>query len=325
MNHSFPIGWYVPFLSKDLKVGEVKSCTFFNQKLVAFRTHDGKACISSSVCPHVGADLSKGKVVKEGLRCPFHGFCFNSDGQCNKTYVDDEKPPSKAKLSKLPLIEKNGLILVYFHPNGLEPDWNPTEFSATNYTPVKSVTVKLNGNVQDIAENGADFIHMQCVHQFEGVKLLKEPQMEGPYLSGKFGFYEGLKFLKWKLCKHFVEFDIRQAGLGYAHVETQFLGIKLRTFTLPTPVAGNEIKMILAVHFVKPFQNNLILRTLVKPLYPLINWFLLKEYKKNVQQDVDVWDSQTHIDKPILSKSDLYMAKFRQHVKQFYVEPTNQP
>ncbi|MBC7777723.1 MAG: Rieske 2Fe-2S domain-containing protein [Phycisphaerae bacterium] len=63
-----------------------------------------------------------GKVEGETIRCPFHGFCFDSEGSCTKTAYGST-PPSRAKLGIKPIHEINGLLLVYNHAAGEAPDW----------------------------------------------------------------------------------------------------------------------------------------------------------------------------------------------------------
>ena len=36
-------------------------------------------------CPHRGADLAFGRLENGGLRCAFHGWLFDVDGQCLET------------------------------------------------------------------------------------------------------------------------------------------------------------------------------------------------------------------------------------------------
>ena len=320
MPTSFPVGWYVPFLSSDLKAGEVKECAFFGQKLVAFRTLDGKAAVASAICPHMGADLSKGRVTKEGLRCPFHGFCFDSLGACTRTYIEGETPPAKAQLKNMPLIEKEGLIFVFYHPKGEAPHWFPMELGTEEYVPLKGMVKEIAGGLEDIAENAFDFIHLMCVHQFEEAKIIQEPSFEAHTVTGIYGIKEGLRFLGLHLFKQFVQLHIHEEGLGLAWTKVSYFGIDFLLYTLPTPIDSGKIQILLAAHYQDPFRNSKFLKWVMLPIKKIGSSLALKNLVSIIKQDIDVWHSQIHLEKPLLSKSDLFIGKFRQHIKQFYLE-----
>ena len=57
---------------------------YFGRELVLFRTESGEAHAVDAYCAHLGAHLAVGgKVEGEGIRCPFHGWCYDgASGQC---------------------------------------------------------------------------------------------------------------------------------------------------------------------------------------------------------------------------------------------------
>lgn len=65
-----PFGWYALEYSEDLQSGEVKPIQYFGRELVLFRTASGKASVLNAYCPHLGAHLGHGGVVKgESISC----------------------------------------------------------------------------------------------------------------------------------------------------------------------------------------------------------------------------------------------------------------
>ena len=74
------------------------------EELLAFRATDGRVGIVEPHCPHRGADLYFGRNEECGLRCAFHGWKFDVDGNC----VDmPTSPPESAykdaiKLARVP-------------------------------------------------------------------------------------------------------------------------------------------------------------------------------------------------------------------------------
>jgi phthalate 4,5-dioxygenase oxygenase subunit len=56
--------------------------SLLGEKLVLFRNEQGRYGLMDRRCPHRGADLCFGRLEGDGLRCPFHGWLFDSSGQC---------------------------------------------------------------------------------------------------------------------------------------------------------------------------------------------------------------------------------------------------
>ncbi|XP_026197038.1 apoptosis inducing factor mitochondria associated 4 [Anabas testudineus] len=60
----------------DLKDGQMKEVTVWDQKVLLVRTQGQYSAIGSQ-CSHYNAPLIKGALVGDRVRCPFHGACFN--------------------------------------------------------------------------------------------------------------------------------------------------------------------------------------------------------------------------------------------------------
>ena len=101
-----------------------------NEKLIAFRDSEGRVGIVDSYCPHRGAPLFFGRNEECGIRCVYHGWKFDVDGNCvdlpnspeGETYKD------KVAIKSYPAIEKGGLIWAYMGPKDTQPpmpgfDW----------------------------------------------------------------------------------------------------------------------------------------------------------------------------------------------------------
>ncbi len=111
-------GWYPVMPANRLKRSEVKSLLICGQHLVFFRTESNKLTALDGYCPHMGVDLGIGKVQGENLRCFFHHWEFNQQGDCVKIPCQ-ETIPKKARIKHYPCLEKYGMIWV--HPNTENP------------------------------------------------------------------------------------------------------------------------------------------------------------------------------------------------------------
>ena len=78
---------------------------------------DGNGCLGliARNCPHRGADLCFGRLEQSGIRCPFHGWYFDKNGQCLEQPAEpaDSKMFRAIKLPDLPLKENNNGIYAY--------------------------------------------------------------------------------------------------------------------------------------------------------------------------------------------------------------------
>lgn len=108
-------GWYWAYHSKKLKPGKATRLRFLDQELVVFRTESGKVKALDAHCPHMGAHLACGKVEGEGIRCPFHAWKFEGNGDC--VDIPTEKVvPKVASQRAWPVEEKYGLIWIWNGP-----------------------------------------------------------------------------------------------------------------------------------------------------------------------------------------------------------------
>ena len=66
-------------------------------------------------CPHRGADLAFGRIEDGGLRCLFHGWLFNTAGQCIETPAEPEGSTlcERVRQRSYPVCERNGIIFAY--------------------------------------------------------------------------------------------------------------------------------------------------------------------------------------------------------------------
>ena len=112
--------WMPALLSEELpeRDGPPKKIKILGEDLLAFRDSNGRIGIVEPHCPHRGANLYYGRNEECGMRCAFHGWKFDVDGNC----VDlPTSPPESAykdtiKLLAYPTREWADMIWVYMGP-----------------------------------------------------------------------------------------------------------------------------------------------------------------------------------------------------------------
>jgi nitrite reductase/ring-hydroxylating ferredoxin subunit len=113
----FSQSWFPICLSSDISRGEVAGFDFLDGRVIVMRSADGAAQVLSAYCPHLGADLSVGKVVDDTIRCAFHHWHYDCTGRCVRTAAGDPPPPT-ARLFRFPTRERYGLVFAF---NGEAP------------------------------------------------------------------------------------------------------------------------------------------------------------------------------------------------------------
>lgn len=163
----FRQSWYPICFSTEVPPGQVVGRTFLDGKVAVFRTAEGALSIVSAYCPHVGADLSIGKVVGGNIQCAFHHWEYDATGVCVKTGIGDP-PPRSACLFRFPSQERWGIVWAF---NGTEALYDlPTlpyaedEVLIGNYTTPEP----MRSDPWVFAANTPDMQHIKVVH---GVKF----------------------------------------------------------------------------------------------------------------------------------------------------------
>jgi phthalate 4,5-dioxygenase oxygenase subunit len=93
------------------------------EDLIAFRDSNGTVGLIHNNCPHRGASLFFGRNEEAGIRCVYHGWKFDTTGQCidmpNEPAESDFK--TKVKAVAYPTREKAGVIWTYMGPPEKQP------------------------------------------------------------------------------------------------------------------------------------------------------------------------------------------------------------
>ena len=135
------------------------------EKLVAFRATSGRVGILDDFCAHRGASLWLGRNEEDGLRCVYHGWKYDVDGNC----VDQMNEPvpfaNKVRVTSYPTAEEGGVIWVYMGPRELQPP--PPKFA---WTQVPESHRHVSKVMQDCnwlqgLEGGVDSSHVQALHR----------------------------------------------------------------------------------------------------------------------------------------------------------------
>jgi phenylpropionate dioxygenase-like ring-hydroxylating dioxygenase large terminal subunit len=164
----FPKSWYPLCRSSDVKRGRVMRMIAFGVPLAVYRAQSGRAGAMYALCPHMGADLSRGRVVGERLQCPLHEWQFGMDGRCEFIPATDDIP-ERAVQPRLVTHEQYGILFAFL---GGEPTFPVPRFPADAAPHISRARVmEFDTPYQVLASNSYDAQHFISVHR----RTLLEP------------------------------------------------------------------------------------------------------------------------------------------------------
>jgi phenylpropionate dioxygenase-like ring-hydroxylating dioxygenase large terminal subunit len=157
--------WWPVCLSSDLSPGDIKGIEFLSGRIVAFRGEDGAAHVTSAWCPHMGTDLTVGKVIGNEIQCAFHNWRFDgATGRCMGAKWA-KKVPDRAQVFAFPTCEKWGLVWAF---NGERALWELPDIEVPDSEMFfKHQRVPINHcDPFMFTANAFDFQHFGALHDF---------------------------------------------------------------------------------------------------------------------------------------------------------------
>ena len=318
MTLPIPFGWFAVAHSTELPPGEVQPKFFFDEHLVLFRAQSGKAHLLEAHCPHLGAHLGHGGMVRgDAVVCPFHGWAFSGGGRCLNVPYASAIPKRAANgpcLHSYPVQERNRMIWAWHHPRRLAPLWDlddVPELNDPNWGPLQCYDWEIDSSIQESGENAVDIAHFVTVHGAQTVPkariVLDGHRRETELIAQAPAFDDegNIDFTRMEPL-HLIT---RSCGPG---MSSQAFSSKLKTVLLGTitPITATRLKLCFV--FTKP-------RNLAPQLNALVDG-MIAEVVRQVGQDIPIWENKIFRESPILCDGDGPIAKYRKWFAQFYDE-----
>jgi phthalate 4,5-dioxygenase oxygenase subunit len=181
--------------------GQPQRVKLLGEDMLAWRNTSGVPAFTQNLCPHRGASLYFGRNEEEGLRCAYHGWKFDVDGNC----VDMPNEPStsnfksKLKITSYKGADAGGVTWIYMGPN----QENPPELPKFEWCLLPEEQVKhghkfiYECNWMQALEGELDSTHAPFLHS-----RLR------PELPRSFGGYNDVKIADFKVVN-------TEAGITY--------------------------------------------------------------------------------------------------------------
>ena len=160
--------WVPAVLSEQVAVadGDPVRVRLFGEDLVAFRDTQGRLGVLGEFCAHRKASLVFGRNEECGLRCLYHGWKFDVDGNV----VDMTSEPKESgfadrvRQKAYPTQEAGGFVWVYMGPAEHMPAFEAPAWAPEGTEQVSISKIDLPCNWAQIMEGQIDSAHSSSLH-----------------------------------------------------------------------------------------------------------------------------------------------------------------
>jgi phthalate 4,5-dioxygenase oxygenase subunit len=197
------------------------------EQLVAFRDTQGRVGLLSEFCPHRLTSLFFGRNEEDGLRCVYHGWKFDTGGNCLDMMNEgpDSDYHTNIKATAYPVIEMGDVLWAYLGPEDKRPPEPKFEWTQV---PESHRLVTKNWqecNWLQALEGGIDTAHAPILHR----RITENTDRPGIAIN--------TNLIKGQAPK--LEVDRTDYGYRYAGVRD----------------LGDDRNIIRAYHYVMPFHQ----------------------------------------------------------------------
>lgn len=182
MGELFRRYWLPLTLSEQLPEpdGDPVRLRLLGEDLVAFRDTNGNIGVVEAFCPHRRAPLFFGRNEEAGLRCVYHGWKFDTTGQCVDMPSEPAESDFKDRVSvrAYPAREFGDTIWVYMGPG------EPPELPQMEWATVPSAHRRVGMWIVDcnwlqVLEGNVDTAHVSFLHSaIDGIPGVREEGLE---------------------------------------------------------------------------------------------------------------------------------------------------
>jgi phthalate 4,5-dioxygenase oxygenase subunit len=162
--------WVPALLAAELPApdGPPVRVPLLGERLVAFRDSAGRVGLLEEACPHRGASLALARNEDGCLRCIYHGWQFDAQGQCADAPTEPPGSTFRARVraTAYPVREAAGIIWAYLGPPDKLPHF--PQYLWLRLYPAQSAAFKVleECNYAQALEGGLDFAHAPILHRY---------------------------------------------------------------------------------------------------------------------------------------------------------------
>ena len=239
------------------------------ETLVLFRDTRGRVGLLVDRCAHRGASLCYGRVEERGIACPYHGWLYDTKGNCLETPAEtcDSKFHLTVKQKAYPVQKLVGLYWAYLGPDPMPLIPNFDIWFRKDGRRKIFIQPQLDCNWFQAMENSMDPAHLQILHQDtasrgraiqNSTRGLTDDVQEFGFYEVSYGLMKRRTYKNGMIDEHPVIFPniLRQGNVGQIRVPMDDSHTKVY-FVRFFPSENGEIVEHdePPVEYVKPYKN----------------------------------------------------------------------
>ena len=206
--------WIPALLSEEIPTpdGPPARVRLLGEELVAFRDTQGRIGLIGERCAHRGTSLFFGRNEECGLRCVYHGWKFDVEGNVVDTPAEPPGSDFKNKLrhTAYPTHEANGVVYAYLGPRDKKPLFPNYEWTRVPLEQTYVTKCLLECNYLQGLEGECDSSHLSFLH-----RAFTNERNQPLYKSDTAPFYEtedtdfGVRLIATRIAdnQHYVRFS----------------------------------------------------------------------------------------------------------------------
>jgi phenylpropionate dioxygenase-like ring-hydroxylating dioxygenase large terminal subunit len=224
------------------------------EDLVAFRDTDGRVGLLEERCPHRGASLFYGRNEHSGLRCVYHGWKFDTSGQCVDQRSEMRPFCEHVRATAYPVHESGGIVWAYLGPAGTMPPFR--DFGTESLPPALTAASKevIYCNWVQSMDGDLDSAHISNLHQFDAIDDIPDDGTDKPgYPSG----YQSMRLWRHN-PRSLIEVDDTWHGFRYAGIRVTPNGhrhARITAYIFPSSTIIAQIPFSTRQIFVAPADD----------------------------------------------------------------------
>lgn len=168
MGDMFRCYWIPALLAEELPENDCPPVRvkLLSERLLAFRDSEGRYGLIDEFCAHRGVSLWFGRNEKSGIRCPYHGWKFDVNGQCVEVPSEPKESGfcEKIKLKSYPLVKVGDILWTYMGPAEHQPAHPVWEFATVPAEQTFTSKRWQESNWLQAMEGGIDSSHVSWLH-----------------------------------------------------------------------------------------------------------------------------------------------------------------
>ncbi|MHB8669114.1 MAG: hypothetical protein ACYDAD_00890, partial [Acidimicrobiales bacterium] len=240
--------------------------------------------------------------------CPFHAWRFDGAGLCTEIPYSD-KLNRKARLRSYPVIERNGLVMAWYHPEDAPPSFEipeVEEYASAGFTEYSRELYRIASCWQEMTENSVDSAHFRYVHGTGSV-----PEVTSYTTDGHTAVMRSVQRFLTPQGEVDGQIDVYTYGAGMG--VTWFRGIVDTVMvgcTTPVDEGHSEVRF-----------NFMVRKLADERATSTVGEAFMGEVRRQMLQDIPIWEHKAYLPVPALADTDGPIMQFRRWAQQFYVQP----